>query len=67
MFCLKFEFETYLVLKKKFPKIDKTIKTSAGKGKVVRHNVISGLITIRREDGQEIETTFDKLEEERDL
>lgn len=67
MCCLKFEYETYLALKKKFPKIDKTVKTSAGKGKVVRHNVISSQITIRKEDGQEIETTFDKLENERNL
>ena len=67
MCCLKFEYETYLALKKKFPKIGETVKTSDGKGKVIRHNVISNLITMRREDGQEIETTFDKLEEERDL
>jgi len=58
---LKYEYETYLSLKKKFPKIDKTVSTSAGKGKVVRHNVISSQITIRREDGNEIETTLDKL------
>jgi len=67
MCCLKFEYETYLALKKKFPKIDETVKTSAGKGNVVRHNVISSLITIPSEDGQEIETTFDNLEKERDL
>ncbi|MBW2589909.1 MAG: hypothetical protein JRD71_04195 [Deltaproteobacteria bacterium] len=67
MCCLKFEYETYLALKKKFPKIDKTVKTSAGKGKVVRHNVISSQKTIRKEDGQEIETTFDKPENERNL
>ena len=67
MCCLKFEYETYLALKKKYPKIDKTVKTSDGKGKVVRHNVISSRITIRREDGQEMETTFDKLENERNL
>jgi cell fate regulator YaaT (PSP1 superfamily) len=67
MCCLKFEYETYLALKKKFPKINKTVKTSAGKGKVVRHDIISSRITIRRENGQEIETTFDKLENERNL
>jgi cell fate regulator YaaT (PSP1 superfamily) len=67
MCCLKFEYETYLALKKKFPKIDKIVKIPTGKGKVVRHNVISGRITIRGEDGQEIETPFDKLEKKRDL
>ena len=61
MCCLKFEYETYLTLKKKFPRINKTVKTPDGKGKVIRHNVISSLITIRKEDGQEIETTFDEL------
>lgn len=67
MCCLKYEYETYLSLKKKFPKINKIVETPAGKGKVVRHNVINSRITIRSEDGQEIETTFDKLEKEKDL
>lgn len=62
MCCLKYEYETYLTLKKKFPKINETINTPTGKGKVARHNVISGQIIIRKEDGQEIETTYDKLE-----
>jgi len=54
MCCLKFEYETYLALKKKNPKIDKTVKTVAGKGKVVRDNVISNRKTTSRKDGRKI-------------
>ncbi len=66
MCCLTYEYETYLSLKKKFPKIDKTIKMPAGKGKVIRHNVICNRITIRLEDGREIETDFDDLTKEKE-
>ncbi|MBW2252331.1 MAG: stage 0 sporulation protein [Deltaproteobacteria bacterium] len=54
MCCLKFEYETYLALKKKIPKIDKTVKTVAGKGKAVRNNVIGSRKTTSRKDRQKI-------------
>lgn len=59
MCCLTFENETYLALKKNFPKIGQIVNTEKGKGKVIRHNVICNRISIRREDGHEIETELD--------
>ncbi|MDM8550893.1 stage 0 sporulation family protein [Desulfobacterales bacterium HSG2] len=59
MCCLTFENETYLALKKNFPKIGQIVKTDRGEGKVIRHNVICNRIAIRREDGHEIETELD--------
>ncbi len=61
MCCLTFEHETYQELRKKFPKIGKTVKTAGGKGCVIRHNVICGRITVRLDDGSEMETELDKI------
>lgn len=61
MCCLAFEQETYVELKKGFPKIGKMVKTRTGKGKVMRHNVINKRVTIRYEDGQEAETRLEEI------
>jgi len=53
MCCLTYEYETYKFLKKDFPKTGKVVKTPAGEGKVVRHNVMAGLVTVRLEGGGE--------------
>jgi cell fate regulator YaaT (PSP1 superfamily) len=64
MCCLTYEFETYQSLKKELPKIGKSVNTVSGKGKVIRHNAICSRITVRLEDGMEIETTVNQLIEE---
>lgn len=56
MCCLTYEYDTYLDLKKVMPKLGKTITTTSGKGKVIRHNAICNRITVRLEEGMEIET-----------
>ena len=61
MCCLTYEYETYQDLKKKLPKIGKTVNTVSGKGKVIRHNAICSRITVRLEDGQEVEDTVNQL------
>jgi cell fate regulator YaaT (PSP1 superfamily) len=62
MCCLTYEFETYKDLKKKMPKIGKSVTTTSGKGKVIRHNAICNRITVRLEDGgMEIETAVNQL------
>jgi cell fate regulator YaaT (PSP1 superfamily) len=55
MCCLTFENESYQEMRKKFPKIGKTVETSQGTGKVVRHNLLSNSLTIRLEDDSEID------------
>jgi cell fate regulator YaaT (PSP1 superfamily) len=64
MCCLTYEYETYQSLKKELPKIGKSVNTVSGKGKVIRHNAICSRITVRLEDGMEIETTVNQLIEE---
>ncbi|MBW2569171.1 MAG: stage 0 sporulation protein [Deltaproteobacteria bacterium] len=64
MCCLTFENETYKELKKKFPKTNKVVMTKKGKGKVLRNNVISNHLTIRLNDGQELEIGLDEIIQE---
>ena len=61
MCCLTYEFSTYKKLKKDMPKIGKSVITTSGKGKVVRHSAICNRITVRLEDGTEFETAVDQL------
>ena len=55
MCCLTFENEMYRKLNEAFPKIGKTIDTTKGKGKIVRHNSLGGRMSLRQKDGTEIE------------
>lgn len=61
MCCLTYENETYKALKKNAPKIGKTIVVDGQKGKVIRHNVTCGKITMRLEDGGEVDVKIDKI------
>jgi cell fate regulator YaaT (PSP1 superfamily) len=56
-----YEYETYRELKKRFPKIGKIVKTASGQGKVIRRNVIQNRLTIRMDEGQEIELLLDDI------
>lgn len=55
MCCLTYEHETYLDLRKEFPKIGKSVMTKEGRGKVVRHNPLGQRVAVRLEAGAEIE------------
>ncbi|WP_419661709.1 PSP1 domain protein [Desulfosarcina variabilis str. Montpellier] len=65
MCCLTFENETYRQLKKNFPKIGKVINTKSGSGKVTRHNVICNRLTVKLEQGGEVEISLDDIIENR--
>jgi cell fate regulator YaaT (PSP1 superfamily) len=60
MCCLTYEYDTYRKMKKDFPKIGRTIKTAAGEGKIVRHNILAGILTIRLEDDKEVEVPLEE-------
>ncbi len=61
MCCLAYEFPTYLELKKDLPKVGKYIVTPAGKGKVVRQNVLGKTVTVELEEGREITIDVSKI------
>jgi hypothetical protein len=49
-------------LKKALPKVRSIVKTPGGLGKVIRHNAIGGRLTVRLEDGTEVETPIDRIQ-----
>jgi cell fate regulator YaaT (PSP1 superfamily) len=61
MCCLTYENDTYIAMKKDFPKIGRKIQAKDYKGKVIRHNVLDRSIVIRNSDGQEVEIGIDEI------
>ncbi|MCW7753670.1 stage 0 sporulation family protein [Desulfobotulus sp. H1] len=61
MCCLTYENSTYKDLKSGVPKIGKLVTTPRGKGRVTRHNVIAGRLSVRMEDGIELEFPADEV------
>ena len=61
MCCLNFENDTYRRLKREMPKLGRKITIDEGRGKVIRLNVLKETVTVRMEDGTEIEKPLDRL------
>jgi cell fate regulator YaaT (PSP1 superfamily) len=53
MCCLTYEYETYLELKKDFPKCGKTIMSPLGPVKVLRQNVMEGTVVVETQEREE--------------
>ena len=53
MCCLTYEYETYLELRKDFPKSGKTIISPLGPVKVLRQNVMEGTVVVETQEGEE--------------
>jgi cell fate regulator YaaT (PSP1 superfamily) len=62
MCCLVYEYETYMELKKALPKVGSIVKTPSGPGKVIRQNAVGSRLTVRLEDGSEIETPAENIQ-----
>jgi len=61
MCCLNYEFDTYRYLRKFFPRIGTTVETDNGPAKVIRHNIIRGLVTVKYFGGTELEVHLSKI------
>ncbi|MBN1883450.1 MAG: stage 0 sporulation family protein [Deltaproteobacteria bacterium] len=61
MCCLKYEYETYLEMKREIPKLGKRIMTEHGKAKVIRQNVLERRVTVLLEDGTEMDLCGETL------
>jgi cell fate regulator YaaT (PSP1 superfamily) len=61
MCCLTYEYETYKELKAKFPKIGKSVNTTHGRGKVIRHQLTNDKFVVRLMQGQEVEIGLNEL------
>ncbi|UCD88411.1 MAG: stage 0 sporulation family protein [Desulfobacterales bacterium] len=64
MCCLAFEHKTYCDLKSGFPEAGKYVRTKMGRGKVVRQNVLKESITIKTDEGHELDVGLDQIIEE---
>jgi cell fate regulator YaaT (PSP1 superfamily) len=65
MCCLAFEHKTYCDLRGKFPASGKQVLTKKGKGKVLRQNLLKESITMRTENGEEVDVRLDDIIEEK--
>jgi len=64
--CLRYEYGTYLELKRNLPNVGKRVESVKGDGKVLRQNILKQTVLIQREeDGGVIEATLDDLVEAR--
>jgi cell fate regulator YaaT (PSP1 superfamily) len=60
--CLRYEFDTYEDLQKKFPPIGSMVGTPEGRGKVVGHEILGGQIQVLFDDHRRVSVPFDKIE-----
>jgi len=64
--CLRYEYDTYLELRRGLPRVGATISSLKGDGVVLRHNVLKQTAIVRRaEDAAEVEVTLEDLVEKR--
>jgi cell fate regulator YaaT (PSP1 superfamily) len=64
--CLRYEYATYVELKRTLPNIGRRVESVKGDGKVLRHNTLKQTVLIQREeDGGVVEATLEDLVETR--
>jgi cell fate regulator YaaT (PSP1 superfamily) len=60
--CLRYEYQTYVELRRTLPAVGTRVESVKGDGVVVRQNVLRQTVIVRRaEDGVEVEATRDDL------
>jgi cell fate regulator YaaT (PSP1 superfamily) len=60
--CLRYEYQTYVELRRTLPKVNATVESVKGSGVVTRQNVLRQTVVIRRsDDGTLVEATLDDL------
>ena len=61
MCCLTYEFDYYEEMGKNVPKVGKRVKTTQGEGKVIRQNLLKGLLNVVLDSGEEVELSTDDV------
>jgi cell fate regulator YaaT (PSP1 superfamily) len=60
--CLRYEYQSYVELRRTLPKVNATVESVKGNGVVTRQNVLRQTVVIRRaDDGTLVEATLDDL------
>lgn len=60
--CLRYEDQTYTELKKRLPKKRTKVKTQYGEGKVVDTQILTQLVLVELDGGQQISAPVDEIE-----
>jgi len=64
--CLRYEYDTYLALRRSLPKVGKRVQSVKGDGQVVKHLTLKQRVLLRRdEDGLVVECSLEDLVERR--
>ena len=64
--CLRYEYDTYLSLRRGLPRVGKKVRTVKGDGEVVKHLTLKQHVLLRRdEDGLIVECSLEDLVERR--
>ncbi|HEY2389420.1 MAG TPA: stage 0 sporulation family protein [Candidatus Binatia bacterium] len=64
--CLRYEYDTYLEMRRGLPKVGAVVTSVKGDGEVVRQNVLRQTAIVRRtDDGVEVEVTLEDLVQKR--
>lgn len=53
--CLDYEYDTYCALRKNLPKCGKRVRTDAASGVVDKLNILTGILTLKQDDGKLIQ------------
>jgi cell fate regulator YaaT (PSP1 superfamily) len=60
--CMRYEYQTYLELRRGLPGIGSQVESVKGDGQVVAHNLLKQTVTVRRsDDGVQVEATLEDL------
>lgn len=65
MCCLKYEYDTYVEMKKGMPKVGKRVSTPAGPGKVIRQNVLAQRVSVLLDTLKEMEFLATEVSQEK--
>jgi len=63
--CLRYEYQTYLELKRDLPRVGAQVESVKGNGKVVSQQLLAQTVRILRDDDELVEVTLDELVERR--
>ncbi|MDG2307926.1 MAG: regulatory iron-sulfur-containing complex subunit RicT [Candidatus Binatia bacterium] len=63
--CLRYEYDTYLTLRRSLPRIGKKVKSIKGNGVIVRQVLLKQSVQIELEDGEVVECSLEELVERR--
>jgi cell fate regulator YaaT (PSP1 superfamily) len=60
--CLRYEFDTYEEMQKRFPPLGATVITPEGPARVIGHEILSGQVQLLTEDNRRLAMSVDKIE-----